>query len=202
MTDQRRLLLLSAGCLTAFVILLVLVAVDSPVTSLDEAIRDRLLLHPGRPLLGAADHVINLFAPLADAIVLTVGAGIIGWRRRQLASIAAVALTAWVMTIVVIVVKHAVGRPPPIPATAVSGDSFPSGHTAAALVCYGAFALLIAIDRPRWSLPLLAGVAGITALVAVALVYANAHWLSDTVGSVLLGVGLLVPLALWLRARA
>ena len=52
-------------------------------------------------------------------------------------------------------------------------------------------ALLVAAENRRWTAPLLLAVGALTLAVAVALVYANYHWLSDTVGSILLGVGLL-----------
>lgn len=208
MNDQRRSLslaasgLLAGGCLLVFLALLVLVAVDSPVGSLDHAVRDALVSHPDRPLLGLADDVTDVLSPLADAIVLTVGAAAVAWRRRRLGPLVAVALTGWVMVAVVVGVKEALGRPAPFPTHPASGGSFPSGHTAAAMVCFGSLALLVATLRPRWTATLVTAAAAITVVVATALVWANYHWLSDTVASIALGVALLVPLWLWLRRRA
>jgi undecaprenyl-diphosphatase len=105
------------------------------------------------------------------------------------------------MAAIVVVVKYTVDRPPPVPVEGSESASFPSGHTAAALVCFGALALLLAHRRPDWQRQLLVGVAAVTPAVAAALVYANYHWLSDVVASIALGVALLVPLQLWLRAR-
>ena len=202
MTDQRRPLLVACACLLAFVALAVLVGVDSPVASLDRAIRDALLRHPGRPLLGAATTFVDVFSPLTDALALTAGAGIFVWRRGRFAPVIAVAVTGWLMAAVVLGTKYAVGRPPPVPVAAGHGGSFPSGHTAAAVVCLGALALLIAIERPRWAWPMLVAVGAVTLAVAAALVYANFHWFFDTVGSVALGIGLLVPLRWWLSRKA
>ncbi|MEK7863007.1 MAG: phosphatase PAP2 family protein, partial [Chloroflexota bacterium] len=56
--------------------------------------------------------------------------------------------------------------------------SFPSGHVARTT-----FLLAIARGLPRWMV-----VAGIVLMVATR-VYLAEHWLSDTIGGVLLGVG-------------
>lgn len=202
MTDWRRPLLLTAGCLLAFVVLLVLVAVGGPVDSLDHTVRSRLLDHPDRPLLGLAQSLTDVISPLADGLVLTAGAAMIAGRRRSLAPLLAAALTGWVMVLVVVVVKEALGRPAPFPAPPAEGNSFPSGHTAAALVCLGTLALLAAAEWPRWTRVLVGAAAAISLAVAAALVYSNYHWLSDTIASLLLGVGLLVPLHRWLSPRA
>ena len=202
MTEQRRPLLLTAAALAVFVALLVLVAVDSPVTSLDQHVYDGLLRRPHRPLLDQAKHLTDVLSPLVDVLVLGAGAAAVTWRRRELGPLVATGIAGWFMVLVVVVVKHAVGRPNPSPVPATHGGSFPSGHTAAALVCFGALALLLALERPRWLAPMLGSAAVITALLAGALVYSGYHWLSDTVASIALGVGVLVPLHHWLRRRA
>jgi len=201
-TDERRPLLLAAACLLVFVALLVLVAVGGPVTALDHSVQDGLARHPGRPLLDLSSDVTDVLSPLVDALILAVGALGVAWRRRLLAPLVAVGLTGWAMAATVVVLKHAVSRPAPGQIAGTGGLSFPSGHTAAALVCFGALALLVSVERPGWRRPLLAGVAAITALVAAALVYAGHHWLSDTVASIALGVALLVPLHRWLTRTA
>ena len=198
MTDERRPLLLAAACLLVFIALLVLVANGSTVTALDHSVRDGLARHPDRPLRGLSSGVTDVLTPLVDALVLAAGTVAVAWRRRRFAPLVAVGLTGWAMVGVVVVVKHALGRPAPHQLTGTDELSFPSGHTAAALVCFGALALLISLDRPQWLRPLLAGAAAITSLVAAALVYAGHHWLSDTVASIVLGVALLVPLHQWL----
>jgi undecaprenyl-diphosphatase len=203
--DQRRSSSLAAagliagGCLVVFLALLVLVTADTPVGSLDHAIRDAIVARPDRPFVGFADDVTDVLSPLADALLLVLGAVAVAWRRQRIAPLVAVAVIGWVMAAVVVVVKHAVGRPAPFPAHPANGGSFPSGHTAAAIVCFGALALLVATVRPRWTRPLLAAAAAVTLLVATALVWANYHWLSDVVASIALGGALLVPL--WLRLR-
>ncbi len=69
---------------------------------------------------------------------------------------------------------------------------FPSGHTATALVCSWMLAAFAARRRPGWRRRLQATAVGWTLLVAAGLVVHRYHWLSDTVGGVLLGSLVLV----------
>jgi membrane-associated phospholipid phosphatase len=78
--------------------------------------------------------------------------------------------------------------------------AFPSGHTLAVLVCLGA-ALLLVRPRPavwEWLLVLAAD-----AVMAWAMVWQSAHWLTDVIGGALLGVAALAATyGSPLRARA
>ena len=66
--------------------------------------------------------------------------------------------------------------------------SFPSGHTLLSLILFGFMAFLIAHNNKKW---LKQATYNITALIVIIVIlsrlYLNVHWLSDVLGSVLLG---------------
>ncbi|WP_411700326.1 phosphatase PAP2 family protein [Conyzicola sp.] len=131
--------------------------------------------------------------PLAIVIVLCV------LRRFWSALFLAVASVA--SALVVQVLKSLVGRPRPEDMLVTSDfGSFPSGHSANAatlVVCLGI------IVRRAWVWA--AGVAYVV-LMMVSRTYLGAHWVSDTVGGALIGIGaaLIVwtPLARKLRLES
>jgi membrane-associated phospholipid phosphatase len=123
-----------------------------------------------------------LVVPLAVAVALWV-------TRRPWAAayfLAAEALSAALVQ----VLKHVFGRARPDDILVVSDyGSFPSGHTAnAATLAVIAFALLprawVGVVGAAWVL-----------LMAFSRTYLHAHWLSDTLGGALLGVGAALVLA-------
>ena len=67
--------------------------------------------------------------------------------------------------------------------------SFPSGHAALSIVVYGFLAFLLAHGKPRWEKVALAVPAvSIAALIAFSRLYLGAHWFSDVIASVGLGL--------------
>jgi membrane-associated phospholipid phosphatase len=131
--------------------------------------------------------------PAAVAIVLCV------LRRYWSALFLAVASVA--SALVVQVLKSLVGRPRPEDMLVVSDfGSFPSGHSANAATLVVCLAIIL---RRAW-----VWVAGTVyvLLMMVSRTYLGAHWVSDTIGGALLGVGaaLIVwaPLARKLRLES
>jgi undecaprenyl-diphosphatase len=197
---DRRLLWIALACLAGYAVLLVLVATGVLVDRVDMAVRDAALAHRSQLLVDVSDAFTDVLSPTTDAVVLGLGAASLANARRSLAPFLLAAVTGWAAAVIVLACKALVGRGAPGTGD-VAGHSFPSGHTAMALVCLGALALLAAPRNRRLRRSLLAAVAVVTVLVAAALVYADFHWLSDTVASALLGVAVLAPLELVLSRR-
>jgi undecaprenyl-diphosphatase len=132
-------------------------------------------------------------------IPVVVFALLLAFRRPWGATFFAVA--SIVSVICVQVLKHTVGRARPSDILVhVDTGSFPSGHTANAATMAVVFGILF----PRvwvWC----AGVAW-SLLMAISRTYLGAHWLSDTIGGLLLGAGVAVivwaPLAYRLAAES
>ena len=67
--------------------------------------------------------------------------------------------------------------------------SFPSGHAAMSIVVYGFLAFLLAHGKPGWQkIALALPAASIAVLIAFSRVYLGAHWFSDDVASIGLGL--------------
>ena len=148
-----------------------------------------------------ADRLMAGLASIGDAVVLVPAAGLallwLVWRRRFLAAahwLAALAfglvLTAGLEAVI------DVPRPP----TAHSGFGFPSMTVTMTTITFGFFAVLIARELPGRNRVWPYLVAGVTvSLLGFARIYLGAHWLSDVVGGVLLGVAWLLVLGLAYR---
>lgn len=168
-----------------FALLFVVVAGGEPL-ALDLRVQEAMFALRN-PL---ADRMMAAVASLGDVQVLgTASAAALAWlmwRRRWMAAahwLAALAfgfvLTSWLEAVIDM----------PRPETAVAAFGFPSVTVTMATIAFGFFAVLVARELPGrdrvW--PWL--VAGVTvAALGFARLYFGAHWLSDIVGGVLLGV--------------
>ena len=148
-----------------------------------------------------ADRLMAALASLGDVQVLGPAAALalawLLWRRRWIAAahwLAAIAfglaLTAGLEAVVEM----------PQPPTAASGFGFPSMQVTMATIVFGFFAVLVAREMPGrqrvWPY-LLAG--ALAAVLGFARLYLGAHWLSDVVGGVLLGIVWLLALGIAYR---
>ena len=89
-------------------------------------------------------------------------------------------------------IKHLLDRVRPTanPIAHTLGPSFPSGHTTGAAACFAAFALVLGRGRSRNTQAVLAGAAVFIAVaVAASRVLLGVHWLTDVLGGLALGLG-------------
>jgi len=140
-----------------------------------------------------ADHVMVFITWFGDiyalGLILMAATGWLGWRRDWLAvsHLLAVAVCTEIM-VLVLKAATAVERPLVI-YQGLNAFSFPSGHTAASSAVYGMLAIIVAGSLPaarRWIAYSAAGV--IAMLIGFSRLYLGAHWFSDVLGGVMLGV--------------
>ncbi|MFD7998547.1 phosphatase PAP2 family protein [Streptomyces mirabilis] len=176
------------------------VAAHGPLPRADERLSGRLV-HP--------DRVSELLADLGNVTVavpvLAVVLGYVAWRARAagrerwwLPSLATAALMA-VVPALIVPLKALVSRPGP-PVMGPSTGFYPSGHTATAVIAYGA-ATLVLIPWLRGAgarRALLVGCLALNLGVAVGLIRRGYHWPLDVVGSWCLCAELLLGLAMFL----
>ncbi|UNK58232.1 VTT domain-containing protein [Pseudoxanthomonas daejeonensis] len=181
-----------------FALVLVVVGHGEPL-ALDLAVHQAMLALRN-PL---ADYPMAALASLGDWPVLAPACTLVLlyfiWRQRWMAAahwLAALAFglaLTWLLGTTVDVV-----RPP----GASSGFGFPSIAVTMATIAFGFFAVLIAREMPGrdrvW--PYL--VSGVTvAIIGFARLYLGAHWLSDVIGGMLLGIVWLLVLGIAYRRR-
>src|SRR5690606_25915683 len=119
------------------------------------------------------------------------------WRRRWIAAAHWVAALAFGL---VLTTGPSQLIDMPLPPTAHSGFGFPSVSVTMTTITFGFFAVLIARELPGRSRVwpyLVAGIVGV--LLGFARLYLGAHWLSDVVGGMLLGIVWLLVLGLAYR---
>lgn len=132
----------------------------------------------------------GLVGVLVVPIAIVVGLLIARRRWAALFSVLAAVLSAGVVQLL----KNLFGRARPEDILVMADfGSFPSGHVANAATVAATFVLVFGLRRDRWWLWML-GAAWIVAM-ALSRTYLGAHWVTDTVGGVL--VGLAVAVIVW-----
>ncbi len=150
----------------------------------------RVLTH-----LGATDVALPLCLLVAYVLAR------IGDRSALLGLVGAYAATQAIVTLVKVIVERA--RPDSAEALAQAGGyAFPSGHSATAVVTYGALALIAARHLgPGARNAAIAAAVALAVLVGITRVYLGVHYPSDVLAGWLLG-GLVLAVVWRLAVRA
>lgn len=100
--------------------------------------------------------------------------------------------------LLVLVLKYAIGRARPETGySSVDEFSFPSGHAALSIVVYGFLAVLLGHRKTGWQKTAYALIAAATfLLIAFSRLYLGAHWFSDVLASLGLGIAWIALLSI------
>jgi membrane-associated phospholipid phosphatase len=194
---SRGLFVLAAIAATAYVVLAVLVAAHA-TQDLDVAARNHFRPHDvwGTTQM-RVDVVVEGLKPSKMLPLLALVAVVACVRSRSWRPAAYAALLAGVTGVLTMVTKVIVGRPDPHQDMTAVGGSFPSGHTVTVLICLGG-AILLLQERPRWWEWAVVGLVGVA--MGLSLLLQAAHWFTDVLGGLLLGLAVLAA-AVGLRVR-
>lgn len=152
-----------------------------------------------------ADTPMAFLATLGDATVLAPPVlGVFAWllwRRRHIAAWHWLAAPGFALLLTWLL-GFLLDMPKPPASTLVPGFSFPSATVTLATVVYGFFAVLIARELPgrnrAWPYVVAALVVG---LLGFSRLYLGAHWLSDVLAGILLGLLWVAALGIAYRRR-
>ncbi|MGH2686294.1 MAG: phosphatase PAP2 family protein, partial [Actinomycetota bacterium] len=180
-----------------FGLLLQQVASDGPFTTFDLEVA--AWLNRQVSPRGWAVDVAQVVSFLGKPIFLIFAVGVpglwIAW-RREWRLVIFLAVTCLGGGLVSTAVKLAVGRGRPVvdnPIATAFGQSFPSGHAMASLVCYGALLLVFLPLAPRHRRHALVGVAvAVVAAIGVTRLALGLHFTTDVVAGYVLGAAWLV----------
>lgn len=191
---SRGWFVLAAVAAVAFLVLTVLVATDA-TQDLDVDARDYF-----RPddVWGTTqirvDVIVEGLKPRNVAPLLVLVAVAVSLRRKSWRPAVFAGLLAGVAGVLTMLTKVILERPDPHDDMSAVGGSFPSGHMVSVLICLGG-ALLVVQQRPRWWEWVLVGLVDLA--MGLSLLLQAAHWLTDVVGGLLLGVAVLAAAIGW-----
>jgi undecaprenyl-diphosphatase len=178
----------------AFALLLVLVRLQwTPLESADHGAAARINgLIAGH---GAIVAVVKAITLLGSSVVLwtVIGAAAVVLAIRRRWRLAVYLLVAGAGALVLDpVLKSLTGRLRPVVAHPVAhgtGNSFPSGHSAGSIICYGALLLVfLPAARGRWRRGFAAGIVTLVALIGISRILLGVHYISDVLGGWALGI--------------
>ncbi len=191
---EFKTLMIFAGLLLAatllFFDLLEDVVTDDPLVRVDQGFY-QLLLNLRTPW---GDRIMVAVTELGDGVVIgLVAVAVLAWllwhRNWRVAGYWAAAIVFG--QCLAFLIKSSLQRPRPLPELydGLSSFAFPSGHATMSTVAYGFLAVLVARQLPlprRWIAYAVA--AALISMIALSRLYLGAHWLSDVLGGISLGL--------------
>ncbi len=171
--------------------------------AVDGAVERALYAPPGQAARGIAAAVSLVGSPTAAA-VLAVGLAAVAWSRTREASLCLFApLAVGAAALVEKALKALVARTRPSTAilSHLHDRSFPSGHaTDSTALATAAVVLVWAIGPRRLRRPLTAAAVAYAVAVAASRLVLGVHYLTDVIGGVVVGTGVVLAAACWWTA--
>jgi membrane-associated phospholipid phosphatase len=192
-TISDQVLLRSGCCLLLGFLVLTAVVVQDRLVGVDHATRSLVRQSHGPTLLGFMEGASYLGGQPGQVALLVVGVVIL-WPRQRWWAVALPLVMAGA-GVLQLAAKWSVDRPRPN----LDPLGFPSAHVLSLVVLCGYLAYAVSVGRARRRRRHLVSVAcaGAVGTVGYSRIYLDAHWLSDVLGGLTVGLAYLL-LAIWL----
>ena len=198
--EQRRLIITTGALFAAFLIVTIQVVWDGPLRIIDAELSNSTWYDEHPLSLKIAGYIDHLGLRGLTATILIGIAGLIWYLNKQPRPMILAVLALVGLNLVVGAIKLMVGRTKPrlgLDVVDAGGLSYPSGHSANAVLTWGLIAyLLVQYSRRarKRAGRLVFTVASITIAVVSVSIFRNTHWFTDLLGGVLIGATLLAAL--------
>jgi undecaprenyl-diphosphatase len=178
---------------------------DEALSRLDRSVANWMVDHRGDGLVTFLRQVTRLANP-ATVVVVVAGVALALAIRRHVASAALLVASSAGAAVLVGVAKLVVARPrPPVSGAAVTahGYSFPSGHAAQSVACYGALAIVAfdVVRGRRLRIVLAVAAAAAAFLIGASRIVLGVHWCTDVLAGWALALGWLAFVSTAARLR-
>lgn len=198
-----RVVVVGIAALACFLLLVLQVSLRGPLTGEDVALSRAAARVPHDWVYALAQLFAAAGHWAVQTAVLLVVTAVLWVRRRRISALVIAGLSLGLLAVVVGAAKLAFGRPRPplnVDALHAGGDSFPSGHTAAAVVVGCVLAWLLSegsravVRRLLWAAAALWAI-----LIGMSRLYLDVHWLTDVLAGWAIGVALVCAIYLSYR---
>lgn len=195
----EKILLYSILVVSFFAFILILQDLNSPFLLAFDSKVNLSVQRIQIPSLVAASKIISyVFDPIVFILYFLIIIGILFYKKRKMEGISLVVLTL-ISAGLLELIKEIVQRPRPLDALLIdTSSSFPSGHALMAVVFFGTLFYLfehhLKSSKTKVSLTVLATL--VVLIISLSRIYLNVHWISDVLGSFMLGIFLLVSFIL------
>lgn len=165
---------------------------DAATRLLDERVASWFHQH-GTPALTRLAFFATFFGSVAFVAAASIGAGLVLIIRKSWYQMLALALGIGGGSLLNVLLKHFFHRQRPVlenPLVTLSSFGFPSGHTMGATLFYGSLAIFFAqsVRLWRWRAVVFWIAALWVALIGVSRIYLGAHYLTDVLGAIAVGL--------------
>lgn len=145
------------------------------------------------PLLTHIARIITFFGSVSFIAAASIGTALILTLRRSWYRLLAFVLGMGGGSLLNILLKHFFHRQRPVlenPLVTLSSFGFPSGHTMGSTLFYGLLAIIVAysVRKSRWRVFISCAAALWVALIGLSRIYLGAHYLTDVLGAIAVGL--------------